>query len=259
MWSCSTGVMLNQNMRGLAEVVGEGDGGLADLARAGLGGSWAFHVSPDLLARPEGASTVERVRPVRGDPGVHRVLVVPVAQHVVDLGVRPVDGELGEVGTAEPGDLGVQVGEQPGLQERVVGDVDPGHEMADVEGDLLGLGEEVGGHGGEGHPADDLHGRKLLRDELRGVEQVDPLELLLRKVGEHLDGEVPLRDGSRPRWRRTGHGGGSPGRRRHVSCASSQVSECTPSTGFQWNLTRLVAPSAATRRKVCTPNPSIIR
>ena len=42
-------------------------------------------------------------------------------------------------------------------------------------------------------------------------------------------------------------------------CASSQTSECTPATGFQWNFTRLVSPSALTSRKVWTPKPSIVR
>ncbi|RAO58050.1 hypothetical protein PSN01_02968 [Micromonospora saelicesensis] len=44
-----------------------------------------------------------------------------------------------------------------------------------------------------------------------------------------------------------------------ISCASSQVSECTPSFGFQWNLASTVSPASLTRRKVCTPKPSIVR
>ena len=44
-----------------------------------------------------------------------------------------------------------------------------------------------------------------------------------------------------------------------ISCASSQVRECTPSFGFQWNLASTVAPASLTRRKVCTPKPSIVR
>ncbi|EWS62530.1 hypothetical protein Y695_04243 [Hydrogenophaga sp. T4] len=43
------------------------------------------------------------------------------------------------------------------------------------------------------------------------------------------------------------------------ACASSQVSACTPSLGFQWNLTKLDAPCVFTKRKVCTPKPSIMR
>ena len=94
-------------------------------------------------AGEERAAAVERVRPVRRDAAVDGVLVEAVAEHVVDRRVRPVDRDLVEVRPAEPGQLGVEVGEQPRLQQRVVGDVDAGHQVADVEGDLLGLGEEV--------------------------------------------------------------------------------------------------------------------
>ena len=41
--------------------------------------------------------------------------------------------------------------------------------------------------------------------------------------------------------------------------ASSQVSECTPRTGFQWNFTSEVSPASLTQRKVWTPKPSIVR
>ncbi len=44
-----------------------------------------------------------------------------------------------------------------------------------------------------------------------------------------------------------------------VICASSHTRECTPSFGFQWNFTSVVAPSALTSRKVWTPKPSIMR
>ena len=43
------------------------------------------------------------------------------------------------------------------------------------------------------------------------------------------------------------------------SCASSQICECTPSFGFQWNFTSDVSPSSLIRRNVWMPKPSIIR
>ena len=43
-----------------------------------------------------------------------------------------------------------------------------------------------------------------------------------------------------------------------ISCASSQTSEQTPFSGFQWNFTKRDTPSALTRRKVWTPKPSIV-
>lgn len=128
---------------------------------------------------------------------MHRVLVESVPQHVVDRGVRPVDRDLREVGSAQPGDLGVEVGEETSGQQRVVGDVDAGNQVADVEGDLLGLGEEVGGVGVEGEQPDGLHRCQLLWDDLRRVQQIDSLECLFRGVGEGLDTQLPLREGTR--------------------------------------------------------------
>ncbi len=43
-----------------------------------------------------------------------------------------------------------------------------------------------------------------------------------------------------------------------IICASSQTRECTPSFGFQWNLTSTLSSAALTSRKVWTPKPSII-
>jgi len=42
-------------------------------------------------------------------------------------------------------------------------------------------------------------------------------------------------------------------------CDSSQTREWMPATGFQWNLTRVVAPFSLYSRKVWTPKPSIVR
>ena len=44
-----------------------------------------------------------------------------------------------------------------------------------------------------------------------------------------------------------------------IFCASSQTTEWTPSSGFQWNLTKRALPRSLTKRKVWTPKPSIIR
>ncbi len=44
-----------------------------------------------------------------------------------------------------------------------------------------------------------------------------------------------------------------------IFSVSSQTSEKAPATGFQWNLTKRLTPSALIRRKVCTPKPSIAR
>ena len=142
MWSCSTGDMLSQNSRAWLKWSSKDAESSRTLAPAGdrLG-----HVEEGALgvAGHERAATVERVGSVRRHTTVDGGLVHAVAQHVVDRRVRAVDRQLVEVRSAEPRQLGVDVGEEPHLEQRVVGDVDAGHEVADVEGDLLGLGEEV--------------------------------------------------------------------------------------------------------------------
>ena len=44
-----------------------------------------------------------------------------------------------------------------------------------------------------------------------------------------------------------------------IFCASSQTTEWTPRSGFQWNFTKRDVPFASTSRNVWTPKPSIIR
>ena len=44
-----------------------------------------------------------------------------------------------------------------------------------------------------------------------------------------------------------------------ILTASFHITDCRPSTGFQWNLTYVDAPSALTKRKLWTPKPSMKR
>ena len=73
----------------------------------------------------------------------------------------------------EAGELGVEVGEQAGLHQRIVGDLDPGHQVAGVEGDLLGLGEVVRRVAVQGELADQLYLAELFGHDLGRVEQID--------------------------------------------------------------------------------------
>ena len=125
---------------------------------------------------------------------MHGALVIAVPQHVVDRGVRTVDGQLVPVGTAQAGDLGVQVGEEPTLQQRIVGHVDARDQVVRVERHLLRLREVVGGVPVQGHETHGLHGNQLFRHELGGIEQVDALEALLLVVLEDLHAQLPLRE-----------------------------------------------------------------
>ncbi len=98
-------------------------------------------------------------------------------------------------------------------------------------------------------------GGEFLGNELGGIEQVDPFELLLRSVGKDLDAEGPLRMGTRldgvgeiaPMEVRVDTAG-------DLRLLPDQRVHAQPG-GFQWNFTRQVVPSSATSRKVWTPKP----
>ena len=128
-------------------------------------------------------SAGEAVRLVGRDAFVDGGLVHPVAQHVVDRAVRPVDRQLGEVRPAEPGQLGVQVGEQPGLHQRIVGDLDARHQMSGVEGDLLGLGEVVGRVAIQGQLADQCTGASSSGTSLVGSSRSMPSNVSVPSSG----------------------------------------------------------------------------
>ncbi len=78
-----------------------------------------------------------------------------------------------KVRPAQADQLGIEVGEVAHLQQRVIGEIDTGDEVGGVEGDLLGLGEKVVRVAVEHHPADRAHRHLLLRNDLRGVQQVE--------------------------------------------------------------------------------------
>jgi hypothetical protein len=79
---------------------------------------------------------------------VHAVALV-----VVHLRDRRVDRDLVEVRPAEARDLRVHVRVDAAGEQRIVGEVDAGHDVRRAEGDLLGLGEEVVGIAVEHHAA----------------------------------------------------------------------------------------------------------
>ncbi len=121
------------------------------------------------------------------------MLPVTVAGVVVHRRDRPVDRQLGEVRAAEPDQLGIQVGEQPGLQQRVVREVDAGDDVLYAERHLLGLGEEIVGVAVEHQPSHRPHRHPLLRNDLRRVEKIEVKRVLVGFRHE-LHAEFPLRE-----------------------------------------------------------------
>ena len=96
-----------------------------------------------LRAGLERAAAAERVRLV-GDAAARDGLAMhAVALVVVHLRDGRVDRDLVEVRAAEPRDLRVDVRMDAAGEQRIVGEVDAGHDVRGAERDLLGLGEEV--------------------------------------------------------------------------------------------------------------------
>ena len=124
-----------------------------------------------------------------GAARVDRGLVHAVSQHVVHRTVRSVDRQLGEVRPAEPGQLGVQVGKQSGLHQRVVRQLDARAPVPGVECDLFGLGEIVGRIAIQGQLADQQYRSQFLGHQLGRVQQVDALERLGPVVRHHLEAQ----------------------------------------------------------------------
>ncbi|MNO48221.1 hypothetical protein D3C76_385530 [compost metagenome] len=98
------------------------------------------------------------------------------------MGIRP----------AQPADLRVGVGEQPALQQRVVGEVDARHDMPRAEGYLLGFGKEVVRVAIEHHLAQQRHRHQLFGDDLGRVEQVKVI-LVFVSLGDDLHAQFPFR------------------------------------------------------------------
>lgn len=105
-----------------------------------------------------------------------------------------VDGDLGEIWAAQTGQLGIDVGEEPALQQGVVCDVDARDQMAGVEGHLFGLCEVVGGVLVQDHFSKHVNRRDFLGHKFGGVQQVDSLKHLFLVVGKDLDPQFPLRE-----------------------------------------------------------------
>ena len=91
----------------------------------------------------------------------------------------------------------VEVGEVAALQEWIAGEVDAWHHVLGAECNLFGLGEEVVNRAVEHETTDPPHWDEFLRDDLRGVEDVE-VELVGELVVEELHAELPFGEVSPP-------------------------------------------------------------
>ena len=252
MCSCSTGVMLSQNSRAWLKWSSKDAGFSRTFGAAGTASGTSTNAALGVPAW-KGQPPSRELGRYGATPSWTACLVHAVAQHVVDGRVGAVDRELVEVRAAQPGELGVEVGEEPRLEQRVVGDVDAGHEVAHVEGDLLGLGEEVRRRGGQGEQPDGLHRSELLRARSSsGRAGRCP-----RRSGPACRGRpgcpAPTAGTRRPRWRRRGRVGGSRGRRRRAAAPPPRPASARPAAASSGTSPALVVPSPSTQPEGVDP------
>jgi hypothetical protein len=123
----------------LAVVVLEALAALADLVTL----DFLLVVPEGVLIGDRRATAAQGILVIRGAPLVDLHLHEAIALVVAHLSKGAVDRDVVEVRPARADQLGVEVGEIAHLQQRVIGEIDTWHHVSGVEGDLLGLGEEV--------------------------------------------------------------------------------------------------------------------
>ena len=176
---------------GLAEVIEELVAALAHLGAADRFpiGRKAAIAAADLHR----TTAAQRVRPIGHATPIDRLAMHAIALVVVQRTQRPVDRDLVKVRASEARQLGIGVREQSAGQQRVVAEIDAGHDVAGVKGDLLGLGEVVVDIAVQGHLADPLHRHHFLGNQLGGVQQVER-EAVFVFLGHDLHAEFPFRE-----------------------------------------------------------------
>src|SRR5271165_7291249 len=106
---------------------------------------------------------------------------------------RAIDGNLVEIRTAQPAELGVVVGEVPPLQEWIVAEVDAGDHVRSHESDLLSLREVIVRVAIKHHLANSLHGNQILRNDFGGIENVE-IKLRFVFLRQDLKTEFPFEE-----------------------------------------------------------------
>src|SRR5450759_3698629 len=205
----------------------------------GEAGHWAFARAPLLAVQ------AETVGFVIGAPLRHVHLHLPVTLEIHYRTFRRVDRQLMEVRGAEPGFLRVEIAEQTPLQERVVGEIDTGHDIRRAVGDLFGFRKEIIRVAIEHHASNDADREHFLRDEFGRIQHVVG-QLVGELLIERLDAELPFRK----------------------VAAIDRFPKITPMEivvgglqleSFQWNFTKVTLSLALTIWKVWMPKPSIMR
>ncbi|MNE53530.1 hypothetical protein D3C80_1482640 [compost metagenome] len=123
---------------------------------------------------------------------MNHMLMQGVTLVVVVRSDRAVDGDLVEVGPAQAAKLRVGVGEQPPLQQGVVGKVDTRHDMTRAERHLFHFSKEVVRVAIQDHLAQRCNRHQFFRDYLGRVQQVE-IKFVLVGFRHNLHTQFPFR------------------------------------------------------------------
>ena len=127
-----------------------------------------------------------------GDPARRlRHLHVSVTLMVGKRALGRVDRDLVEIGRTQSRKLGVEIGEQAALQQRIVREIDARHHMRRAVSHLFGFGEEIVRPAIQHHAADHFQRHQFFGNQLGGVQMIER-EAVCLFLREQLHREFPL-------------------------------------------------------------------
>src|SRR5690242_5582254 len=109
----------------------------------------------------------------------------------VERAFRSVDWQMREVRPAQAFELSIKIGEIPALQQRIVAEVNPGHNILRAESRLLCLREEVVDAAVQHQTSYAADWHLFFGDNLRGIQHVER-EILSKLLIEELQAKFPL-------------------------------------------------------------------
>ncbi|MNJ65354.1 hypothetical protein D3C77_613630 [compost metagenome] len=120
---------------------------------------------------------------------INRLPPIAVPLIVVERAHRPVNRQLMKIRSPKPDQLRIRIGEQAALQQRIIGEINPWHDMPWMEGHLLRLRKYVVHVTVQRHFSDQLYGNVLFRPQLGRVEDIE-VEFELVFFREKRDAEL---------------------------------------------------------------------
>ena len=138
-----------------------------------------------------GQPPLQTVRFVARLSAIDRLPHVAVALIVVQRRDGTIDRNLVKVWPAQTNQLRVEIRKQTPLKQRIVGEIDSGHNVAGMKSNLLSFGKEVIGIAIESQLADALHRNDLFGNDLGRIEQIE-IEIVLVFFFDDLNAKLPF-------------------------------------------------------------------